>query len=178
MIRHDKKKSVWLPDLIRNAGKLFPSTCHLITLHKRTWFPTLVNAYRVSSDWIFLPSPLTLTNTSHRWKTLLMREMRFPTLSAMPHHWLRMLHSCSLQVQELLTNPSSSLFHLVSTIHRQDTAQAKKMQISFRHSINRAHHTPLDLLPSLQTQAMSARLLKRFPQLPSLLPTTQPPLLL
>jgi hypothetical protein len=52
------------------------------------------------------------------------------------------------------------------------------MPISFRHSTSHAPHTPLDLLPSLQTQVMSARLLKRFPPLSSFLPATQPPLLL
>ena len=95
--------------------------------------------------------------------------MRIPTRCATTHR-SRTLHSSRTQTQNCLLDPQVAhcplLIRLTSTIHYR---QVKKMPISFRHSTSHAPHTLLDLLPSLQTQAMSARLLKRSP--PSLFPS-------
>ena len=92
--------------------------------------------------------------------------MRIPTRCATTHR-SRTLHSSRTQTQNCLLDPQVAhcplLIRLTSTIHYR---QVKKMPISFRHSTSHAPHTLLDLLPSLQTQAMSARLLKRFPPFP------------
>ena len=98
--------------------------------------------------------------------------MRIPTRCATTHR-SRTLHSSPTQTQNCLLDPQVAhcppLTRLTSTIHHRKSRQVKKMPISFRHSTSHAPHTLLDLLPSLQTQAMSARLLKRSP--PSLFPS-------
>lgn len=95
--------------------------------------------------------------------------MRIPTRCATTHR-SRTLHSSPTQTQNCLLDPQVAhcplLTRLTSTIHHRKSRQVKKMPISFRHSTSHAPHTLLDLLPSLQTQAMSARLLKRFPPFP------------
>jgi hypothetical protein len=106
-----------------------------------------------------------LTNTSHLRKTRPIKEMRISTRCATR----RTLRSSLTQTEEMLTKSSSRPLFSPLPSYQQHSPFEVSSGTEDANLLSPQRQS-LDLLPSLQTQVMSARLLKRSPLFPPSFP--------